>query len=98
MEPNVNDKIDGWEISLQRNIHMYYHALSVKNDKLRFSIDCEDLPMPEKTIGIWLYDSAIPETMIGELQKVLLKWAGKYDLNFQIYTSKDEFVTSKQGT
>ncbi|MBA6419318.1 hypothetical protein [Pseudomonas sp. 5Ae-yellow] len=95
MDRNVKDKVDGWDISLQRNVHMYCHALSVKNGQLDFSIDCEDLVTEEKTIGIWLYNSEIPESMVGELQKVLLKWASQYDVRFHIYTSKLEYVTNK---
>ncbi|MEP1382864.1 MAG: hypothetical protein ABJK64_03635 [Paraglaciecola sp.] len=95
MDRNIKDKIDGWDISLQRNIHMYCHALSVEKNQYKFSIDCEDLVTEEKTIGVWLYSSEIPEIMIIDLQKVLLKWASKYDVKFQIHTSKDEFVTNK---
>ena len=95
MDRNVKDNIDGWDISLQRNIHMYCHALSVKKAQHDFSIDSEDLVTEEKTIGIWLYSSKIPQSMVGELQNVLLKWSSKYDVKFQIYKSKDEFVTNK---
>lgn len=94
MERNVNDTIDGWGISLQRNVHMYTHALSVQSGKSKFSISCEDLPTNEKTIGIWLYTSAIPKNTLDELQLVLLKWAKKYPIKFQIYVSKDNFVTN----
>jgi hypothetical protein len=97
MDRNVKDKVEGWDISLQRNVHMYCHALSVEKGQHKFSIDCEDLPTHEKTIGIWLYNSTIPETMIGELQKILLEWAGRFDIKFQIYKSKDEFITSNRS-
>ena len=97
MDRDVKDKVDGWDISLQRNVHMYCHALSVEKGQHKFSIACEDLPSHEKTIGIWLYNSKIPETMIGELSKILLKWAGRSEITFQIHTSKDEFVTSKNS-
>lgn len=95
MERSVNDKIDGWDISLNRNVHMYTHALSVQNKQTKYSISCEDLPMNENTIGIWLYTSSIPQTRIKELQQVLLNWAKKYPIKFQIYASKDDFVTNK---
>lgn len=97
MERNINDKIEGWDISFQGNVHMYCHALSVAKGKYKFSINCEDLPTQEKTIGIWLYSSAIPETMINEIQKMLLKWACKFEVKFQIYSSKEKYITSKQG-
>lgn len=95
MDRNVKDKIDGWDISIQRNIHMYCHALSMKNGPHNFSINCEDMVTEEKTIGIWLYSSEIPAPMVDEVQNVLLKWAGKYDVRFQIYRNRDEFVTNK---
>jgi GH25 family lysozyme M1 (1,4-beta-N-acetylmuramidase) len=97
MERSVRDNIDGWDISLQRNVHMYCHALTVQKGESKYSIDCEDLPTNEKTIGVWLYNSKIPEKMLNELQKILLQWANKYAVKFQIYTSKDEFVTNKQS-
>jgi hypothetical protein len=95
MDRNVKDKVDGWDISMQRNVHMYCHALSVKNEQHDFSIDSEDLVTEEKTVGIWLYSSKIPEAMIDELQNVLLNWSKRYDVKFQIYKSKNEFVTNK---
>jgi hypothetical protein len=95
MERSVNDKIDGWDISLNRNVHMYTHALSVQNKQTKYSISCEDLPTNEKTIGIWLYTSSIPQARIKELQQVLLNWAKQYPIKFQIYASKDDFVTNK---
>ncbi len=94
MERNVNDKIDGWDISLQRNVHMYMHALSIQRGHSKFSIDCEDLPTEEKTIGIWLYTSTIPQPRVGEVQQVLLKWAKQFPIKFQIYSKKDDFVSS----
>ena len=95
MERNVSDNIDGWHISLQRNVHMYTHALSIQKGKSNFSISCEDLPTNEKTIGIWLYTSTVPQERLSELQKVLLKWAKKYSIKFQIYVSKNDFATNK---
>lgn len=74
---------------------MYCHALSVEKGQHKFSIDCEDLPTHEKTIGIWLYNSKIPEAMLSDIKELLRKWASEFDVKFQIYTSKDEFVTNK---
>tara|TARA_R110002072_G_scaffold301140_1_gene480095 strand:- start:80 stop:358 length:279 start_codon:yes stop_codon:yes gene_type:complete len=78
-----------------RNVHMYTHALSVQNKQTKYSISCEDLPTNEKTIGIWLYTSSIPQASIKELQQVLLNWAKQYPIKFQIYASKDDFATNK---
>jgi hypothetical protein len=71
------------------------HALSVAKGQYKFSIDCEDLPTYEKTIGIWLYNSKIPEAMVDELQNLLLKWANSYDVKCLIYKSKNEYLTNK---
>ncbi len=95
MKRNVNDKIDGWDISLQRNVHMYTHALSIQSGQSKFNIDCEDLPAEEKTIGIWLYTSTIPQSRVVEIQQVLLKWAKKFPIKFQIYSSKNDFFSNK---
>lgn len=95
MERNINEKVDGWDISLQRNVHMYTHALSIQNGQSKFSIDCEDIPTDEKTIGIWLYTSTIPQSRVGEVQQVLLKWAMQFPIKFQIYSSKNDFVSNK---
>lgn len=98
MNRNVKDKIDGWDIFLQRNINMYCHGLLVEKGNYRFSIDCEDLPSKEKAIGIWLCSIDAPEIILEELQSVLLQWVNKYEINIQIYTSKDEFITNYQAS
>lgn len=95
MERNIRETVDGWEIYLQRNVHMYTHALSVKKGGQQFSVSCEDLPVREKTIGVWLYSSDIPDSMLVDLQETLRKWSRKFDIKFQIYKSKNEFVTNQ---
>lgn len=97
MERIVKERINNWNITLQRNVHMYCHALSMNNGDQQFNIDCEDLPTEEKTIGIWLYTLKAPEKTVKELQSILLEWANGNEVKFQIYTSKDQFITSKQG-
>lgn len=97
MNSRVKDKFDGWEISFNRNVHMYCHALSVKKGARKFSIDCEDLPTHEKTIGIWLYNLKAPDEIKRELQSVLLKWANQFKVKFKIYVSRDEFCTNSSG-
>lgn len=97
MDRTVKDKIDGWDITLQRNVHMYCHALSVKKGQYNFSIDCEDLPTQEKTIGIWLYNLDAPTQVINELQNILLKWVNTFEVKVQIYTSKNEFIANHRS-
>lgn len=94
MERTINETVDGWEISLNRNVHMYCHALSVSKGNQRISIDCEDLPSEEKTIGIWLHNLDAPISLKEELQQVLLKWASKYEVKFRIYLTRDDFATN----
>jgi hypothetical protein len=94
MERNLKETLDGWEISLNRNIHMYTHDLSVKNGVYTLNIDCEDLPTDVKTIGIWLYNLDVPDALKAELKELLLKWTMQFDVNFQIYISRDKFVTN----
>ena len=67
------------------------------NGDQQFNIDCEDLPTEEKTIGIWLHTLKVPEKTVKELQNILLEWASRYEVKFQIYTTKDQFITNKQG-
>lgn len=95
MKRNIDNKIDGWDISFRRNVHMYTHALSIQSGQSKFNIDCEDMPTGEQTIGIWLYSSTIPHSRVGEIQQVLLKWAKQYPIKFQIYTGKNDFVASR---
>ncbi|MDN3640869.1 hypothetical protein QWY82_18865 [Simiduia curdlanivorans] len=79
--------VDGWNISLQRNVHMYCHSLSVENSQYRFNIECEDLPTHEKTIGIWLHNSKIPVAMITELKDILLRWSESLEIEVEIRTN-----------
>ena len=93
----IENKIDGWVITLQRNVHMYSHALSVEKEQHRFNIDCEDLPTEEKSIGVWLYSSGIPKELYQEVRKVLLQWAQKFEVKFHIYISASEYITNRGG-
>ena len=95
MDRNIEDNVDGWEISLNRNVHMYCHALTVKKGQHRMNIDCEDLPTKEKTIGIWLHNLNAPNELKEQLQQVLLKWAKQFEVKFQIYVSRDEYFTNR---
>ncbi|SMF04024.1 hypothetical protein SAMN02745866_00323 [Alteromonadaceae bacterium Bs31] len=95
MDRNVRENVDGWDIYFQRNVHMYTHALSKKMGGFKFSISSEDLPVKEKTIGVWLYTSSIPESMLENIQAVLIKWAKRYEIKFQLYASKEESVDSR---
>ncbi|EDY87312.1 hypothetical protein GP5015_2491 [gamma proteobacterium HTCC5015] len=76
---------------------MYCHALSVEKGGRKFSIDCEDLPTREKTIGIWLYNLKATDGIKNELRDVLLKWANNFEVIFKIYVSRDEFCTNSYG-
>ncbi len=95
MERSLEDKIDGWMISLKRNIHMYTHELTISKGSQSYSIDCEDLPSNEKTIGIWLYTLNVSSKIMEQLKALLLKWASNCDICFQIYTAKNSYVSSK---
>ena len=97
MERSIKETIDGWEISLDRNVHMYTHALSVTKGNYRISIDCEDLPTQVKTIGIWLHNLDVPDALKEELQDLLQKWTNQFDVRFQIYLRIDEFVTNNSN-
>ena len=85
MERNLKEMLDGWEISLNRNVHMYTHALSVKKGAYKLSIDCEDLPTDVKTIGIWLYNLDVPDALKNELKELLQKWSKQFEVKFRIY-------------
>jgi hypothetical protein len=97
MERKIIDKVEGWEISLNRNVHMYCHSLSVEKGNDKISISCEDLPTKEKTIGIWLHTLEEPEEIKKELAQVLLDWTKKLEVKFQIYTGRDNFLTNKNS-
>jgi hypothetical protein len=95
MNRNIKEKIEGWDISLNRNVHMYTHSLSIKKGQNQFSVNCEDLPTKEKIIGIWLYNSNISENFEIELRHVLSVWINKLDIKFQIYTTPDNFFSNR---
>lgn len=95
MKRSINEVFSGWEISLERNVHMYTHDLSVSKGHYRIDIDCEDLPTTEKTIGVWLHNLDISFSLKKELQEVLQHWSNQFDVKFQIYIVNDKFVTNK---
>jgi hypothetical protein len=94
MNREIKDNVEGWDISFNRNVHMYCHALSVKKGQYQIGIDCEDLPTTEKTIGIWLHKLDVSNELKDELRRILLRWANKFEIKFQIYVSQDEFITN----
>ncbi len=94
----LNNTIDGWEISQTRNVHMYTHALSVQKGQYQFRIDCEDLPTPVKTIGVWLGSLEAPDELKKELQAVLLKWDNLLDVKCEIHVGEGDVTTREQNT
>ena len=74
IDSKIIDKVEGWEISLNRNVYMYYHSLSVKKGDHKISISCEDLPTKDKTIGVWVYTLEESEEIKKELAEALLDW------------------------
>ena len=96
MERKVVDKLGDWQITLNRNVHMYSHVLLLRSKNHSLEIPCEDLAMEEKTIGIWLYPLDESKELITELANVLTNWSKKFDTNFRIYTNETDFLTNKQ--
>ena len=74
---------------------MYCHSLSANKGKHQVNIQCEDLAIEEKTVGIWLYDLKISGETERELQRVILQWTDTLEERFKIYTSRDEFKYNK---
>ncbi len=95
MERKIVEKVGSWEISLNRNVHMYCHSLSVRRGNYQISISCEDLPTKEKTIGIWLHALEVSEEIKKELSLVLLEWTRTLEVKFKIYISRDNFLSNK---
>ena len=95
MEKTIRGNIQGWEISFTRNVHMYCHSLSANKGQNEIAIQCEDLAVEEKTVGIWLYDLKISEEIKKELQQIILLWADSLEEKIKIYTSQDEFIYNK---
>ena len=94
MERNLRETFLGWEMLLNRNVYMYTHSLTIRNGEQKFSIDCEDLPAAEKTIGIWLHSLDLPEQKKTEVIDLLQQWTKRFDVKFHIYITKDKFVTN----
>ena len=97
MKQTIKDNVEGWDLSLNKNVHMYCHDLSAQFWENLIQIQCEDLPNKEKTIGVWLTNLELSDERKRELQSVLLQWANKLEVTFQIYVSGDEFVTNNDG-
>lgn len=94
MDCKLKKNIKGWSISLNKNVHMYVHDLSICKGVHKFSISCEDLATAEKAIGIWLDRSNVPLKMFDLLTEILLEWANKYPIEFRIYKNDEEYVVS----
>ena len=54
-------KIEGWDLSLNKNVHMYCHKLSASRGSQTFDIPCEDTP--DGHIGVWLDSLDYPDSL-----------------------------------
>jgi len=93
----IVEKFEGWEIYLNRNVHMYSHKLvmtNLNNKKHNFVIPCEDLA-DEKGIYIDLGVLKISSEEKKEIAKILMSWTKKFSVLFKIYISSDDFYTNK---
>lgn len=90
----MNTKIGDWQLSFSKNVHMYCHDLIAKNGQCCIRIPCEDLPVEENIIGVWLYDLDISAKHHEELQLALLEWANGLGIKCKVYINRDKFVTN----
>ena len=68
--------VGDWKITFRPNIHMYVHELRLDApNNSGFHIPCEDLPLKQKTIGLWLYDAKINNETMLDIIPILTKEA-----------------------
>jgi hypothetical protein len=84
---------NGWTIEFKKNVHMYCHDLRASKGARQISIPCEDLPIRDGTVGLWLYELILDEATSRDLMEGLLEWAKASGMKFRIYATRDHFET-----
>ena len=95
MVKKMESRIHGWNILFEGNVHMYCHRLLARKGKHEINIQCEDLAIEEKTVGIWLFDLDVSDDIENELQQVVIQWANSIEERIKIYKNQNEFVYNK---
>ncbi|QDS99024.1 hypothetical protein [Adhaeretor mobilis] len=86
---NQEYSIGKWSIQFWANIHMYCHRLVASKGKKTYELHCEDLPIKGPFVGVWLYETEMPDLHRDELITVLAKWGDKTEKRLKIYTERE---------
>ena len=88
---------NGWAIQFQKNVHMYCHSLKVSKGGRQYEIPCEDSPMSDGLVAMWLYELTLDEAASQDLLKGLTQWAQSSGMKYRIYLTKNDYQTNDDG-
>lgn len=74
---------------------MYCHSLTATKGKERHLIPCEDSPLGESLVCIWLYELPLDEKTYEGLLHGLVEWARTIGLKTRLYTSRNSYETTE---
>jgi hypothetical protein len=82
---------NGWNIQFSKNIHMYCHSLQVSKDSFLYDVPCEDSPLSEVGMVMWLYELNLEEMVLQDLANGLMQWAYSAGIKYRLYLRRDEY-------
>lgn len=82
---------NGWMIQFNQNAHMYCHTLKVSKGDRQYEVPCEDLPLSDGLVGIWLYPLNLDEATCQDLQQGLVQWAQSSDMKYRFYLTSNDY-------
>lgn len=85
---------NGWAIRLQKNVHMYCHSLRASKGGSSHVIPCEDSPLSEGLVVMWLYEMNVDEATRQDLLKGLIQWALASGIKYRLYLTRDDYQTN----
>ena len=88
---------NGWAIRFRKNVHMYCHSLKVSKGALSYEIPCEDSPLSEGLVAMWLYELDLDEAARQDLMKGLIQWALASGIKYRLYLTRDGYQTNGNG-
>lgn len=85
---------NGWTILFQKNVHMYWHSLNVSKGVWQYQIPCEDSPLSDVGVLMWLYELNLDDVIFQDLLTGLTQWANSSGIKYRLYLTKDEYRTT----
>lgn len=76
---------------------MYCHSLRASKAGRQYEIPCEDLPLSDGLVGMWLYELNLDEAVRQDLLEGLTQWAQSSGMKCRLYLTRSDYQTNDNG-